>query len=266
MASRARPPLRILAGDRVLPGGAHRGDPPRGRRHLLPGHHRPRLLRSAPLPGAGAVDAAPLRGVGTDGGAGSDRGEAAILTTHNTFTKRKEPFAPLEEGTARLYVCGPNLYGPVHVGHAFSYAFFDVVRRYLEYRGYRVIHVQNFTDIEDRIIERAGREGRTIFDIAQEYIDRFFQEMDALGIRRAHHYPRASEVIPQIIEIIQGLIARGHAHAAGRAGGPPPPAATRPSPPAPPCRGGGCGGGPPGAAAGGRGARGEEASPVHGVG
>src|SRR3989304_5752238 len=183
MASRARPPLRILAGDRVLPGGAHRGDPPRARRHLLPGHHRPRLLRSAPLPGAGAGDAAPLRGVGTDGGAGSDRGEAAILTTHNTFTKRKEPFAPLEEGTARLYVCGPNLYGPVHVGHAFSYAFFDVVRRYLEYRGYQVIHVQNFTDIEDRIIERA------------------------------HHYPRASEVIPQIIEIIQGLIARGHAYA-----------------------------------------------------
>ena len=151
--------------------------------------------------------------VGTDGGTGSDRGEAAILIIHNTFTKRKEPFAPLEEGTARLYVCGPNLYGPVHVGHAFSYAFFDVVRRYLEYRGYQVIHVQNFTDIEDRIIERAGREGRTIFDIAREYIDRFFQEMDALGIRRAHHYPRASEVIPQIIEIIQGLIARGHAYA-----------------------------------------------------
>ena len=112
----------------------------------------------------------------------------------------------------RLYVCGPNLYGPAHVGHGFSYAFFDVVRRYLEYRGYTVIHVQNFTDIEDRIIERAVREGRTIFEISQEYIDRFFREMDALGVRRAHHYPRASEVIPTIIEIIQGLIARGHAY------------------------------------------------------
>jgi len=111
-----------------------------------------------------------------------------------------------------MYVCGPNLYGPVHVGHALSYTFFDVVRRYLEYRGYRVLHVQNFTDIEDRIIEKAARDGRTIFDIAQEYIDRFFQEMDALGVRRAHHYPRASEVIPTIIEIIDGLISRGHAY------------------------------------------------------
>lgn len=111
-----------------------------------------------------------------------------------------------------MYVCGPNLWGPVHVGHAFSYAFFDVVRRYLEYRGYTVRHVQNFTDIEDRIIEQALRDGRSIFEIAQEYIDRFFREMDALGIRRAHHYPRATEVIPKIIEIIQGLIARGHAY------------------------------------------------------
>ena len=106
--------------------------------------------------------------MGTDGGAGSDRGEAAILTTHNTFTKRKEPFAPLEEGTARLYVCGPNLYGPVHVGHAFSYAFFDVVRRYLEYRGYRVIHVQNFTDIEDRIIERAPLRTAVVVEMARD--------------------------------------------------------------------------------------------------
>jgi cysteinyl-tRNA synthetase len=150
--------------------------------------------------------------VGVDGRTRRDRGDAAILTVYNTFAKRQEPFAPLESGTVRLYVCGPNLYGPAHVGHGFSYAFFDVVRRYLEYRGYTVIHVQNFTDIEDRIIERAVREGRTIFEISQEYIDRFFREMDALGVRRAHHYPRASEVIPTIIEIIQGLIARGHAY------------------------------------------------------
>ncbi|MDR7469948.1 MAG: cysteine--tRNA ligase [Armatimonadota bacterium] len=132
---------------------------------------------------------------------------------HNTLSRRKEPFQPLEPGLVRIYVCGPNLYGPVHVGHALSYSFFDVVRRYLEYRGYRVLHVQNFTDIEDRIIEKALRNGRTIFDIAQEYIDRFFQEMDALGVRRAHHYPRASQVIPTIIEIIAGLISRGHAYA-----------------------------------------------------
>jgi len=113
----------------------------------------------------------------------------------------------------RMYVCGPNLYGPAHVGHGFSYAFFDVVRRYLEYRGFTVIHVQNFTDIEDRIIERAVREGRTIHAIAEEYIDRFLREMDALGMKRAHHYPRASAAIPKIIEIVQGLLAAGHAYA-----------------------------------------------------
>jgi len=112
-----------------------------------------------------------------------------------------------------MYVCGPNLYGPAHVGHGFSYAFFDVVRRFLEYRGFTVIHVQNFTDIEDRIIERAVAEGRDINAIAQEYIDRFLREMDALGIKRAHHYPRASAAIPKIIEIVQGLLAAGRAYA-----------------------------------------------------
>ncbi|MGH7673278.1 MAG: cysteine--tRNA ligase, partial [Gemmatimonadales bacterium] len=112
----------------------------------------------------------------------------------------------------RLYVCGPNLHGPAHVGHGFSYAFFDVVRRYLEYKGFRVRHVQNFTDIEDKIIDRAAAEGRTIFDIAGEYSERFLREMDALGVRRAHAYPRASEVIPRIIEIIQGLLGRGYAY------------------------------------------------------
>src|SRR5229473_1175978 len=77
---------------------------------------------------------------------------------HNTATRTKEEFVPLERGVVRMYVCGPNLYGPAHVGHGFSYAFFDVLRRYLEYRGLRVLHVQNFTDIEDRIIERATGE------------------------------------------------------------------------------------------------------------
>ncbi len=134
------------------------------------------------------------------------------LRLHNTLTKTVEEFVPHEPGTVRMYVCGPNLYGPAHVGHGFSYAFFDVLRRYLEHRGHTVIHVQNFTDIEDRIIERAVREGRRVDEIAQEYIDRFFREIDALGVQRAHHYPRASESIPKIIEIIAGLMARGHAY------------------------------------------------------
>ncbi|MGQ0548335.1 MAG: cysteine--tRNA ligase [Armatimonadota bacterium] len=135
------------------------------------------------------------------------------LVVHNSLTRHKEPFEPIETGGVRMYVCGPNLYGPAHVGHALSYIFFDVVRRYLEYRGFKVRHVQNFTDVEDRIVERARQEGRSIFEISQEFVDRFLQEMDALNVQRAHHYPRATSVIPRMIEIIQGLIAKGHAYA-----------------------------------------------------
>ncbi|MDR7543941.1 MAG: cysteine--tRNA ligase [Armatimonadota bacterium] len=134
------------------------------------------------------------------------------LEIYNSLTKRLEPFETLQPGRVRMYVCGPNLYGPAHVGHALSYTFFDVVRRYLEYRGYEVRHIQNFTDIEDRILDRAQREGRSIFEIASEYLERFLREMDALNIQRAHGYPRATEVIPKMIEIITGLIARGHAY------------------------------------------------------
>ncbi len=134
------------------------------------------------------------------------------LELYNSLTRRKERFVTLAHGEVRMYVCGPNLYGPAHVGHALSYTFFDVLRRYLEYRGFRVLHVQNFTDIEDRIVERARGEGRSILEIADEYISRFLEEMDALGIQRAHHYPRATGVIPKMIEIVLGLIERGHAY------------------------------------------------------
>ncbi|MBI3998461.1 MAG: cysteine--tRNA ligase [Armatimonadetes bacterium] len=134
------------------------------------------------------------------------------LVVYNSLSRRKESFESLEPGAVRMYVCGPNLYGPSHVGHALSYTFFDVVRRYLEHKGYTVRHVQNFTDIEDRIVERSQREGRSIFDIAQDYIARFLQEMDTLNIQRAHHYPRATGVIPKMIEIIQRLIEKGHAY------------------------------------------------------
>ncbi|HLJ58329.1 MAG TPA: cysteine--tRNA ligase [bacterium] len=135
------------------------------------------------------------------------------LKIYNTLARRKEEFAPLVPGRVAMYVCGPNLYGPSHVGHAMSFLVFDVVHRYLEYRGYRVTHVQNFTDVEDRIIETARQEGTTIQALAARYIDRFLREMDGLGIRRADHYPRATETVPKMIEIIQGLERRGLAYA-----------------------------------------------------
>lgn len=134
------------------------------------------------------------------------------LRVYNTLSREKEEFVPREGDKVRMYVCGPNVYGPCHVGHAMSYLVFDVIRRYLEYRGYQVTHVQNFTDIEDRIIETANSLGVTVQELAEKYVARFLREMDALHVQRAHHYPRATEVIPKIQEMVQGLIDKGHAY------------------------------------------------------
>src|SRR5581483_10974742 len=113
-----------------------------------------------------------------------------------------------------MYVCGPNLYAPCHVGHAMSYIIFDVLRRYLEFRGYEVRHVQNFTDIEDNIIIRAQKENTTIDALAEKHVEQFYRDMDALNVQRAHVYPRASHEIPGIIELIEKLIEKGHAYEA----------------------------------------------------
>ncbi len=135
------------------------------------------------------------------------------LKMHNTLTRQKEEFTPNIPGRVTMYVCGPNLYGPSHVGHAFSYIIFDTVKRYLRFRGFQVRHVQNFTDIEDRIIAMAQSDGTTIQALAQTYIDRFLREMDALNVQRADAYPRATGVIPTIIDITKGLISKGYAYA-----------------------------------------------------
>ena len=134
------------------------------------------------------------------------------MRLYDTLSGEKRDFAPLGEKVT-MYVCGPNLYGPCHIGHALSYIVFDVLRRYLEHRDYKVHHVQNFTDIEDRIIEVSQRDDRSIGELAEHYIQRFHQEMDALGILRAHDYPRATDYIDRMIEIVQRLIANGHAYA-----------------------------------------------------
>ncbi|MDI6857695.1 MAG: cysteine--tRNA ligase [Dehalococcoidia bacterium] len=133
------------------------------------------------------------------------------MRLYNTLTRKQNDFQPADD-TVKMYVCGPNLYAPCHVGHAMSYVIFDVLRRYLEYRGYKVRHVQNFTDIEDKIIARAESLGVTIDQLAERYTEQFFDDMDALNVQRAHVYPRATEEIPGMIEMIQGLIARGYAY------------------------------------------------------
>ncbi len=134
------------------------------------------------------------------------------LKLYNTLTRQKDEFIPLEAGKVRMYVCGPNLYGPSHVGHAMSYIVFDMVKRYLRYRGYQVKHVQNFTDIEDRIIGTARSLNTTIQELAEKYIARFYAEMDALNVERADHNPRATEVVPEIIEMVKTLVDKGYAY------------------------------------------------------
>jgi len=134
------------------------------------------------------------------------------LRLTNTRSGAKEPFSPAGD-EVRLYVCGPTVYGEAHMGHARSYVVFDVLRRYLEYRGLRVRHVQNYTDIEDSISRRAGEEGQDPVSYAEKHLASFRRDMDRLGIRPAHAYPRVTEHIPEIVAVVQSLVAKGRAYA-----------------------------------------------------
>lgn len=136
------------------------------------------------------------------------------MKVYNTLSGKKEEFTP-RDNTVRMYVCGVTPYAPSHLGHAMSYIVFDTIRRYLEFRGYKVKYVQNFTDIDDKIIARANETGIPVRDLAQRFIDQYFADMDALNIKRADVYPRATEEIPKIIEIVEGLLKKGHAYQAG---------------------------------------------------
>ncbi|WP_040669522.1 cysteine--tRNA ligase [Nitrolancea hollandica] len=132
----------------------------------------------------------------------------------NTLTGRKEVFEPLEPGRVRMYVCGPTVYSEAHIGHAMSAIIFDVIRRYLEYAGHEVTFVQNFTDIDDKIIQRAATLGIPPEELAERLIRDWLTETAALNIKPATIYPRATQEIDVIQEIIQGLINSGHAYAA----------------------------------------------------
>ena len=131
----------------------------------------------------------------------------------NSLTGRKEDFTIPGGGAVKMYVCGVTPYDTAHIGHAMSYIVFDVIRRYLEFRGYEVRHVQNFTDVDDKIIARAERLGVPAIELAQQYVDSYLEEMDALHVQRAHVYPRVTEEIPTIIDLIKSLEGRGFAYA-----------------------------------------------------
>jgi len=134
------------------------------------------------------------------------------LKIYNTLTRKKEDFETLEPGRVRMYVCGPTVYANAHVGHAMSALVFDILRRYLEYRGYEVRHVMNFTDVDDKIIARANQSGEDPFQLAERYIQQYERNLADLNVLPATVNPRATREIEHIQKIIQELIAKGYAY------------------------------------------------------
>ena len=137
------------------------------------------------------------------------------MKLYNTLTGEAEEFVPADGKCVKMYVCGVTPYSATHVGHALSYVVFDVLRRYLEYLGFQVRHVQNFTDVDDKIIQRANEQGIAADQLAERYIEDFFRTMDALHVQRAHDYPRATQEIAPIIQTISDLVDKDYAYAAG---------------------------------------------------
>ncbi len=134
------------------------------------------------------------------------------IKVYNTLTKQKENFEPIVKGKAGIYVCGVTPYNHPHIGNARPFVTWDVIRRFLEHEGYDVTHVQNFTDVDDKIINKANDEGVQWSDIGNRYIDAYFEVMDQLNVRRAHVYPKVSDHMAEIIKTVQTLIDNGYGY------------------------------------------------------
>lgn len=135
-----------------------------------------------------------------------------MLKVTNTLTGKKEELVPIKEGEFKIYVCGPTVYNFVHVGNSRPAITFDAFRRYLEYRGYKVLLAQNFTDIDDKIITKANDEGVEAIEIAERYIVQYWKDSQALGIRPANFHPRTTNYVNEIVDFISDLIDKGHAY------------------------------------------------------
>ena len=136
------------------------------------------------------------------------------MQVYNTLTNRKEEFVPIEPGKVKMYVCGPTVYNFFHIGNARPFVVFDTLRRYFIYRGYEVKFVQNFTDVDDKIINRAKEEGISAPEVSEKYIKEYFDDAGALGVMKADVHPKVSEHIPEIIAFVQTLIDKGYAYEA----------------------------------------------------
>ncbi|SFR54726.1 cysteine--tRNA ligase [Anaeromicropila populeti] len=134
------------------------------------------------------------------------------MKLYNTLSKKKEEFVPIEEGKVRMYVCGPTVYNDIHIGNARPMIVFDIVRRYLEYKGYEVNYVSNFTDVDDKIIKKANEEGVSCTEISERYIASVKEDMKALNIKTATTHPKATEEIEGMVELIQTLMDKGYAY------------------------------------------------------
>lgn len=134
------------------------------------------------------------------------------IKIYNTLTRKKETFQTLKPDQVSMYVCGPTVYDQAHVGHAMSVLVFDIIRRYLEFRGYQVKHVTNYTDVDDKIIQRAAVEGVDSLEIAERYIEEFDQHLKDLNVLPATEYPRATEEIGEIIKAVEELIDKSYAY------------------------------------------------------
>ncbi|MGL5347081.1 MAG: cysteine--tRNA ligase [Peptostreptococcaceae bacterium] len=134
------------------------------------------------------------------------------MKLYNTLSRKKEEFVPIEEGKVKMYVCGPTVYNYIHIGNARPFIIFDTLRRYLEYRGYDVTYVQNFTDVDDKIIKRGHEEEISPEEVANKYINEYFVDADGLGIKRANVHPRVTENIEQIIAFVKDLEEKGYAY------------------------------------------------------
>lgn len=134
------------------------------------------------------------------------------MKLYNTLTRKKEEFVPIESGKIKMYSCGPTVYNYFHIGNARPFIIFDALRNYFEYKGYEVTFVQNFTDVDDKIINRAKEEGLTPFQVADKYINEYFTDADALGIKRASFHPRVTETMEDIINFIAELVEKEYAY------------------------------------------------------
>ncbi|HSP22046.1 MAG TPA: cysteine--tRNA ligase, partial [Planococcus sp. (in: firmicutes)] len=130
----------------------------------------------------------------------------------NSLSRQKEAFIPLEAGKVKMYVCGPTVYNYIHIGNARPVIVYDTVRRYLEYRGYDVTYVSNFTDVDDKLIKAANELGMEVPEVAERFIDAYFEDTKALGCSEADVHPRVTGHMPQIVDFIKVLIEKGYAY------------------------------------------------------